>query len=69
MTLVQVVDVVADEAGRLSWLSEHLPAFIDNGDVLIFASQKAKVDELTGRLKAQGCRCTTLPFHCRPYHD
>ena len=69
MTMVQVVDVVVDETGRLSWLSEHLPAFIDNGDVLIFASQKAKVDELTGRLKAQGCRYMTLPFHCRRHDD
>ncbi|KAK9816276.1 hypothetical protein WJX74_010687 [Apatococcus lobatus] len=56
----QVVDVVADEAGRLSWLVAHLPAFIDNGDVIVFVSQKAKVDELTGRLKAQGCRAVAI---------
>lgn len=53
---MQAVEVVADEAGRLAWLSAHLPACIDHGDVLLFASQKAKVDELTARLKTQGCR-------------
>lgn len=63
MAMLQAVEVVADEAGRLAWLSAHLPACIDNGDVLVFASQKAKVDELTARLKAQGCRYAAPPLH------
>ena len=52
-TCVQVVDVVA-AAEKLPWLLTRLPGFIDAGDVLVFANQKAQVDELTAKLQAAG---------------
>ena len=50
---VQVVDVMAANA-KLQWLLARLPGFIDAGDVLVFANQKANVDELTAKLQAAG---------------
>ena len=55
LACTQVTDVVEDGA-KLKWLTDRLPAFIDQGDVLVFASQKLRVDELTGKLKAGGFR-------------
>ena len=53
---VQVVAVV-EAAAKLQWLKERLPALIDAGDVLVFAAQKVKVDEVTAQLTAAGFRC------------
>ena len=52
---VQVTAVV-EEGSKLQWLTERLPGFIDQGDVLVFAAQKVRVDELTEKLKAGGFR-------------
>ena len=51
----QVVEVV-EEASKHKWLTDRLQGFIDQGDVLVFAGQKARVDELTDKLKAGGFR-------------
>ena len=59
---VQVVEVVAATA-KLPWLLARLPGFIDAGDVLVFANQKAHVDELTTKLQAAGFKCVP---HCSP---
>ncbi len=52
------MDVVAT-SGKLQWLLARLPGFIDAGDVLIFANQKANVDELTAKLQAAGFKCAS----------
>ena len=65
---MQVAEVVADEAGKQAWLLSHLPSFIDHGDVLVFAGQKARVDELTDKLKVLNFRCEesdAKAHHCQ----
>lgn len=57
---MQVVDVVAANA-KLQWLLARLPGFIDAGDVLVFANQKANVDELTAKLQAASFKWV---LHC-----
>ena len=58
MTIVPLQVVAVVEGGaKLQWLKERLPSLIDAGDVLIFASQKVRVDELTAQLAAAGFRC------------
>ncbi len=52
---VQVAAVV-EEAGKWAWLQARLQGFIDEGDVLVFASTKARVDELSAQLQAAGVR-------------
>ena len=54
--LLQVVDVVDNDDAKKVWLMSRLQALIDQGDVLIFASQKARVDQLCDQLKAAGIR-------------
>ena len=53
---LQVVDVVDNDYAKKVWLVSRLQALIDQGDVLIFASQKARVDQLCDQLKAAGLR-------------
>lgn len=40
----------------MPWLKVQLPAFIDAGDVLVFANQKARVDDVCQQLAAAGFR-------------
>ena len=49
-----------EDAGKFKWLTDHLPGFIDQGDVLVFAAQKVRVDELTDKLKGAGFRCARI---------
>lgn len=53
----QVVEVVHDLGSKQKWLLDRLQGFVDDGDVLVFANQKARVDELTAALQAAGARC------------
>ena len=53
---MQVVDVVDNDDAKNAWLMSRLQALIDQGDVLIFASQKTRVDQLCDQLKAAGIR-------------
>ena len=39
------------EEGKRAWLLGRLQAFIDEGDVLVFANQKTKVDELAAAMQ------------------
>ena len=50
------VQVVPNDAAKMPWLKAQLPAFIDAGDVLVFANQKARVDNVCQELLAGGFR-------------
>eukprot|EP00210_Caulerpa_lentillifera_P006804 g6503.t1 len=52
----QIVEVVASDMMKYLWLSNNLPTLVDAGEVLIFANQKSKVDEITSKLKEAGFR-------------
>lgn len=56
----QVVEVVYDVAHKQKWLLDRLQGFIDEGDVLVFANQKARVDELCAALQAAGARVASI---------
>ncbi|KAL4424909.1 hypothetical protein ABPG77_009638 [Micractinium sp. CCAP 211/92] len=56
----QVVEVLYDAAHKQKWLLDRLQGFIDDGDVLIFANQKARVDELCAVLQAAGARVASI---------
>lgn len=56
----QIVQVLANEPAKLAWLLRGMETYIDAGDVLIFANQKAKVAELTKALQAAGVRAVAL---------
>lgn len=60
LALSQVVEVLYDAAHKQKWLLDRLQGFIDEGDVLIFANQKARVDELCAALQAAGARCAAV---------
>eukprot|EP00884_Botryococcus_braunii_P014055 jgi/Botrbrau1/22650/Bobra.176_1s0072.1 len=55
----QVVEVV-EEAAKMEWLLSRLAGFIDQGDVLVFANQKARVDEINAKLQAKGFRSKAI---------
>ena len=48
------------EQDKLDWLLARLPGFIDEGDVLLFAGQRAKVDEVTAALTAAGFKAGAI---------
>ena len=52
----QVVEVLHDASSKQQWLLGRLQQFVDDGDVLIFANQKARVDELRAALLAAGAK-------------
>ncbi|PRW59097.1 DEAD-box ATP-dependent RNA helicase 24 [Chlorella sorokiniana] len=56
----QVVEVLHDAGMKQTWVLDRLQRFIDDGDVLVFANQKAKVDELTAALQAAGARVAAI---------
>ena len=63
----QVAEVVEQDA-KWAWLQARLASFIDEGDVLIFAATKARVDELTAQLQAAGIKCAPFfPFFCASF--
>lgn len=53
-----------EDAGKFVWLQARLQGFIDDGDVLVFASTKVRVDELSQQLQSAGVRQAS---HC-PHH-
>lgn len=53
---VSGVQVLPTDAAKMPWLQHRLPEFIDAGDVLVFANQKARVDEITRTLQAAGIK-------------
>eukprot|EP00850_Spirogloea_muscicola_P012567 SM000082S22809 [mRNA] locus=s82:13116:16227:- [translate_table: standard] len=56
----QEVEVVPEDSSKLPWLLRHLPRFIDDGDVLVFASTKARVEDLLGSLLQGGFKAAAL---------
>ncbi|CAA3008291.1 DEAD-box ATP-dependent RNA helicase 24 [Olea europaea subsp. europaea] len=58
--ITQVVQVILSDAEKMPWLLERLPALIDEGDVLVFASKKNTVDEVESQLSQRGFRVAAL---------
>lgn len=50
----QVVVISESDIAKEQWLMHHVGEFIDKGDVLIFANQKARVDIVCNKLKTAG---------------
>ena len=55
MVMVQVAEVL-EASAKWPWLQSRLAQFIDDGDVLVFASTQARVDELTAQLQGAGIK-------------
>ncbi|VFQ78545.1 unnamed protein product [Cuscuta campestris] len=58
--ITQMVQVLHSDAEKLPWLFEKLPGLIDDGDVLVFASKKATVDDIESQLSERGFKVTAL---------
>ncbi|KAL6525902.1 DEAD-box ATP-dependent RNA helicase 24 [Orobanche minor] len=58
--ITQVVEVIPSDTEKLPWLLEKLPRLIDEGDVLVFASKKATVDEVESQLVQKGFKVAAL---------
>ncbi|XP_059625557.1 DEAD-box ATP-dependent RNA helicase 24 isoform X1 [Cornus florida] len=58
--ITQVVQIIPSDVEKMPWLLEKLPGLIDNGDVLVFASKKARVDELESELAQRGFKVAAL---------
>ncbi|CAH2057645.1 unnamed protein product [Thlaspi arvense] len=58
--ITQVVNVIPSDSEKLPWLLEKLPRMIDDGDVLVFASKKATVDEIEAQLTLNGFKVAAL---------
>ncbi|KAL5983523.1 hypothetical protein ACLOJK_017610 [Asimina triloba] len=58
--ITQVVNVVPSDAEKMPWLLEKLPGMIDDGDVLVFSSKKATVDEIESQLIQMGFKAAAL---------
>ncbi|XP_047333912.1 DEAD-box ATP-dependent RNA helicase 24 [Impatiens glandulifera] len=58
--ITQVVQVIPSDAEKLPWLLDRLPGLIDNGDVLVFASKKASVDEIESQLSQRSFKVAAL---------
>ncbi|WIA29633.1 hypothetical protein OEZ86_012120 [Tetradesmus obliquus] len=58
--VTQRVEVLPGEAAKLAWLTERLPGFIDEGDVLLFVGQRAKCEEVTAALHSAGFKAAAI---------
>jgi ATP-dependent RNA helicase DDX42 len=56
----QLVAVLPDDASKLQWLLSHLQKCVDNGDVMIFAGKKSRVEEAEAALRHAGFRVAAL---------
>ena len=54
LIVVQVVAITESDPAKEQWLMHNVAEFIDKGDVLIFANQKARVDIVCNKLKIAG---------------
>ena len=59
------MEVLASDAAKQAWLLAHLPQLVDNGQVVVFANHKSKVDELGAAAQAAGIR--RAPWTARPH--
>ena len=55
-----MVTVLPSEAEKMPWLLSRLQTFIDEGDVLAFASTKVRVEELEGKIAERGFKVAAL---------
>ena len=57
------------EQVKVDWILKRLPAMIDSGEVLIFANQIIRVEEVCEKIKSAGHRLSfmllDLPHHGR----
>ncbi|KAG9457854.1 hypothetical protein H6P81_002362 [Aristolochia fimbriata] len=58
--ITQVVHVIPSDSEKMPWLLEKLPGLIDDGDVLVFASKKATVDDIETQLMQRGFKVGAL---------
>lgn len=58
--ITQVVNVLSSDMEKMPWLLDNLPGLIDHGDVLVFASKKATVDEIETQLIQKGFKVAAL---------
>ncbi|OMO63998.1 hypothetical protein CCACVL1_22119 [Corchorus capsularis] len=58
--ITQHVHVIPSDSEKLPWLLEKLPGMVDEGDVLVFASKKATVDEIESQLSQKGFKVAAL---------
>ncbi|PIA36967.1 hypothetical protein AQUCO_03100010v1 [Aquilegia coerulea] len=58
--ITQVVHVLDSDPGKMPWLLGKLPVMVDDGDVLVFASKKAIVDEIESQLVQNGFKVASL---------
>ncbi|KAM7275725.1 hypothetical protein ACFE04_017591 [Oxalis oulophora] len=58
--ITQVVQVLPSDNEKLPWILQKLPSMIDEGDVLVFASKKATVDEIESQLAQAGFKVAAL---------
>jgi ATP-dependent RNA helicase DDX42 len=50
----QVIEIFSDEDGKHRWLVDHVPSFVDEGEVLVFANQKNRVELLSEKIENLG---------------
>lgn len=62
MVLVQVVTITESDTAKEQWLMSNVADFIDKGDVLVFANQKARVDIVSDKLKVAGYKYVPNPL-------
>ncbi|XP_073395939.1 DEAD-box ATP-dependent RNA helicase 24 isoform X3 [Physcomitrium patens] len=58
--ITQVVTVLPSDAEKTPWLIDRLQNFVDDGDVLVFASTKLRVEELEGKITEKGFKVAAL---------
>jgi hypothetical protein len=58
--ILQHVHVVASAAEKLAWVQGAVQGLVDEGDVIVFANQKARVEEVAAALAAGGARVDCL---------
>ncbi|KAG0626762.1 hypothetical protein M758_2G149700 [Ceratodon purpureus] len=58
--ITQVVTVLPTDAEKTPWLLDRLQTFVDDGDVLVFASTKLRVEEVEGKLLEKGFKVAAL---------
>ena len=55
-----MVTVLPSDTEKMPWLLSRLQSLIDNGDVLVFASIKVRVEELEGKIGQHGFKVAAL---------
>jgi len=58
--VTQIVRVFDDDASRWTWTFEHLAAFVNDGQALVFVNHKATVDELVRECARRGIKAVGL---------